>query len=244
MLGAGEHLELVLDAVLFEEPFEFARDVLRHAAIGLGEGVIELALHLPELQMWRVFLVGNDADPVERGGRFDPMREACRGGGDVLAAHAIADTTHRPRFCLVLRVDKAEQARGVVHDLSVCQAVHRRAHALEHLVVAPVDVEAQRAEPVVHVRQHREIALLGDAPRHVAQFFADAGRIHVEDDPGVLARRIRAGHKARHLAVFGRDDDVLFDHGGGLRFRQSAAPSLARLRRPVTRFDPPHRAGR
>src|SRR5204862_2659934 len=54
VLGAGEHLELVLDAVLFEEPFEFARDVLRHAAIGLGEGIIELAQHLPELQMWRV----------------------------------------------------------------------------------------------------------------------------------------------------------------------------------------------
>src|SRR5437763_2675382 len=65
VLGAGEHLELVLDAVLVEEPFEFAGDVLRHAAIGLGEGVIELALHLPELQMWRVFLVGNDPDPVE-----------------------------------------------------------------------------------------------------------------------------------------------------------------------------------
>src|SRR5438874_9930253 len=66
VLGAGEHLELVLDAVLVEEPFEFAGDVLRHAAIGLGEGVIELALHLPELQMWRVFLVGNDPDPVDR----------------------------------------------------------------------------------------------------------------------------------------------------------------------------------
>src|SRR5205085_9755334 len=41
VLGAGEHLELVFDAILFEEPFEFARNVLRHAAIGLGEGVIE-----------------------------------------------------------------------------------------------------------------------------------------------------------------------------------------------------------
>src|SRR5438477_1034450 len=79
VLGAGEHLELVLDAVLVEEPFELARDVLRHAAVGFGEGVIEFALDFVELQMRRVLLVGDDADAIERGRWFDAVREGRRG---------------------------------------------------------------------------------------------------------------------------------------------------------------------
>ena len=92
--------------------------------------------------------------------------------------------------------------------LFIAARIHRG-----HRVVAPRDVEAQRAEPVVHVGQDREIAVPGDAPRHVAQLFANAGRVHVEDDAGEGAGAVGAGHKAGHRAVFGRDDDFLFVHG-------------------------------
>src|SRR5438874_3353218 len=57
VLGARKHLQLVLDAVLFEKALQLARDVLRHAAVGLGESVVELALDLVEAEMGRVFLV-------------------------------------------------------------------------------------------------------------------------------------------------------------------------------------------
>ena len=129
MLGAGEHLDLVLDVVLFQQALQLARDVRRHAAVGLGEGVIEFALDPVEEQMRRILLVGDDADPVERGGRCDPMREDRRRGGDVLAAHAIADAADRAGLGLVLRVEKAEQPAGVVHHHRVRQAVHRAENA-------------------------------------------------------------------------------------------------------------------
>src|SRR5579862_9506513 len=48
VLGAGEGLHLVLDVVLFEEALQFTRDVRRHAAVGLGERVIEFALDAVE----------------------------------------------------------------------------------------------------------------------------------------------------------------------------------------------------
>jgi hypothetical protein len=32
--------------------------------------------------------------------------------------------------------------------------------------------------------------MLGNAARHVPQFFADSGRVHVEDDAGMLAFRL------------------------------------------------------
>ena len=78
VLGAGKHLKFVLDAVLFQKAFQLARDMRRYAAIGLGEGVIEFALDPVEEQVGRILLVGNDADPVQRRGRGDPMPAALR----------------------------------------------------------------------------------------------------------------------------------------------------------------------
>src|SRR3954469_11920061 len=43
VLGAGEYFQLVLDAVLFQQTLEFAGDMRRDAAVGLGEGVVEFA---------------------------------------------------------------------------------------------------------------------------------------------------------------------------------------------------------
>jgi hypothetical protein len=51
VLGTGEGLDLMFDIGLGEKRSEVAGNVRRNAAVGLGEGVIELALDLIEEQM-------------------------------------------------------------------------------------------------------------------------------------------------------------------------------------------------
>ena len=54
--------------------------------------------------------------------------------------------------------------------------------------------------------------MLGNAPRHVAQFFANAWRVHIENDAGMLVGSVRCGDECWHPAVLGCDDDFVFDH--------------------------------
>ena len=54
--------------------------------------------------------------------------------------------------------------------------------------------------------------MLGDAPREVAQLFADARRIHVEDDARIGAGPLGTDRKARDHPVAGCDVDVSLDH--------------------------------
>ena len=81
-----------------------------------------------------------------------------------------------------------------------------------HGIVAAGNVEADRSQPVIHVRQQAEVALPGDPARHVAQFFAGARRIHVENYRRERSRPIRAGGERPHAPVLCRDHDVLFEH--------------------------------
>src|SRR5215469_10431750 len=109
VLRAREGLDFVFDIGLRQQLVEIARDVGRYAAVGFGEGVIELTLDAVEKKMRRILLVGDNADAIERGGRLDAMRVERRGVGDVLAAHAITDTADGARLALVLRVEESEE---------------------------------------------------------------------------------------------------------------------------------------
>src|SRR5215469_18857504 len=95
--------------------------------------------------------------------------------------HAITDTADGARLALVLRVEEAEEPCRVVHHDRVGEAAHRGEKNLRLRVIASCEIEAERAQSVVHVGQDCEIAVSCDASGHIAQLFADTWRVHVED---------------------------------------------------------------
>ena len=69
-----------------------------------------------------------------------------------------------------------------------------------------------------------------DAPRETAEFFPDAGGVHVQHDDGERARLIRVRDEGLHFAVGRADRKVLFIHGreyGRARARGSSDPDHA-----------------
>ena len=141
-----------------------------------------------------------------------------------------------PGFALSLASNQARRAAVSSTITGVCQMVHRGADHRRHAVVAMRDVETHSAEPVIHVRQQAEIAVLGDPARHVAQFLAHPRRIHVENDPRMVAGALGAGGESRHAAVLGRDDDVFLDHGGRSKAEHASRPAFNPIRTGASRI--------
>jgi hypothetical protein len=133
----------------------------------------------------------------------------------VLAAHAIADRADRPFARRVLGGGKIEQRPGVVHH----QRDRKRVHQFEHpLALWRFRIGRQRpklhdALAVIHVRQHHIIARGRQPPRHVPQFLADRGRVHVEENDRERPAAFGVADEGSGLAVLGGYFDLLVDHG-------------------------------
>jgi hypothetical protein len=162
--------------------------------------------------MWRVLGVGDNADPIERRRSGEAIGKPRRDRSHVPPAHTIADAADPARPHLILRVEKPEPRGSVLGDQCIRQRVHRREHGRPHALGSAHEVKAERADPVVHVRQQAEIAAFGNAPRQVTQLLADAGRIHVEDNARKGARPVRADRETRDGAAPSSHLDVSLDH--------------------------------
>jgi len=126
-------------------------------------------------------LVGDDADAIERCCGGHTVREKGGDGGNVLPAHAMPDAPDRARLHFVLGVEIGEQRGGIIGDALVGQMVHRGTDHGRHPVVAARNVEMADPESGIHVRQHAEIAVLGDPTtglrdhKGVSRFFFETG---------------------------------------------------------------------
>ena len=95
VLGVGVDLDAVRHARVGEDARQPVEHGLRHIRVFGGEAEIEFGGDFRSAQMRRIVLVGDDADPVEGRGGGDAAPIGGGDGDDELAAHAIADATHR-----------------------------------------------------------------------------------------------------------------------------------------------------
>ncbi len=173
--------------------------------------------------MRTVGLVGCQMRAVDRGRGLHLIRKMRRRVDRVAAAHAIANGADDGGVRSLLCRGVSQQGLGVFHH-------HRnvdRVHVAEHLFAfGCVGVRRDRpdlhdAGAVIHVGQHHVIARGGEPSRHVAQFLADRGRVHVEQNDRKRSAAFGMGDESGGLAVLGRNIDLLVDHGRFFMFCDS-----------------------
>jgi hypothetical protein len=124
----------------------------------------------------------------------------------------MTDAADRAGPDFVVGVEPGDHCRRVVGDQGVRDAVHGGPDHPGHRIVTPGNIEMDCSQSVIHVRQQAEISLLGDPPRHVAQFLPCARRVHVENDRWKGPGPIRTRRERGHPAMLRRNCHVLFVH--------------------------------
>ena len=209
--------------------FHFLDDLHRRVDIGFGAAEIELGPGLSRGEMRAVGLVGRQMRSVDRCRGFDAVRKMRRRVDGISAAHAVADGADPIRAGGRLSVGEAEQGAGIFHDQGNVDRVHQLEHALAlgRFRIRRQRPELHDARSVIEVRQHHVIARCAEPARHVAQFLADRRRVHVKEDDGMRPAALGMGDEGGGVAVFGRDFDLLVDHGT-LRLNSRSYGFLAR----------------
>ena len=213
VMGAGIDLDLVVRSL--HAGRDLVDNLLRRIDVGLGAGEIEFSPGLRRGQMRAVGLVGREMRAVDRSRRLHAIRKMRRRVDRVAAAHAVADGADDFRVRRFLRLGIGEQGLGVFHHHGNVDRVHEAEHplALGRFRIRRDRSQLHDAGAVIHIGQHHVITRGAEPPRHVTQFLADCGSVHVEDDDRKRPAAFGMGDEGGGLAVLGRNIDLLVDHG-------------------------------
>ena len=161
-------------------------------------------------QMWRIRGFVQQVGPIDGRAALETFREvrACR--QYERPAHAVAHSAQRRRICGRLPIDELEHGPGIAHHELDFKVPHHFKHSLHAFFVADHREFASLA--VVQIRQHDVVADARDAARHIVQFFAFAGCIHVEEHYWKRLTFFRMDDERVHQPVLRFNVDVLFDH--------------------------------
>ena len=148
---------------------------------------------------------------VEGGGRGNAIRKLRSGPKRERPAHAVADVPTLPAACRrVARRRGSSIAAVSASTLRSSSEAMARACGIRR---ASSPVPRRTRDPaVVEVGEHDEVADGGDAPRHVVQLLALAGRVHVEEHDRERPALVGVGDEGVHRAVGRPDVELAVDH--------------------------------
>ena len=152
--------------------------------------------------MRALFCVADEPGAVKRRRSRDAVGKTRRGGERKGAAHAIAVHPDRAGLGRTLRVGKGDHRRDVVHDR---RDRHLGAHPSHPLALGAALLEHVgpknriAAGAMVEIGQQHVIADRRQPTRHVAQFLADARRVHQQQYRRIRAAAFRVVDEGFHL---------------------------------------------
>src|SRR5690349_10249607 len=126
-------------------------------------------------------------------------------------------TVDRPLLHLTLLLDKCEDRGEVIHHRRNGHLGPNGTHALmlrTALLLHARSIDRVTTCAVVEIGQQHVIADRSEPARHILELLANAVRVHQQEDSGERAVALGMADESLHLAVFGRDVQGLFDHGG------------------------------